>query len=561
MKIKDLEGGLKFSAKKSAVDEEALSVSFVALSKDNMHKRSFFGEDYYLSVDTASMQWEAKTLYKDHDVSFETALGKITDVKFENGSFKAKVEFFKDIPESYQAFLKFKNGLSDSVSVGMSDYEISEKLSVDGVSHYEIANGKIYELSAVWQGADPNAKIANFNKNQKQGEVKMNPETNPEVAELTAKNTELQKRADENKQIIELAQILGESEKGLEAINNGVSFNAFSKQMAELSKSAKYESINVAPKATDKREFSLANIIKSSTGIRTDLGYENSFIQDNGRYALPDEFYAKFAAVKTTDATSIIDRAYRSDLLIEALKQESELLNKVTWLTGLSQEVEIPRDNSAFEAYFVNEGDQATPQNLDFDTIKLSSHTLSARIAITRKMLLMSAIDLESYIYSKFRDAIRSKLEDTLIHGTTPIKGIFNTSGVQTHDGFIAAPTLESTLKFSTLLDSAKIDTTRAVFFANGASLNKLRATSRESGTERKLLEGNDLQGYEAFKCNKLADGELIFADFSQLYAATFGQLEFIPRQIGGGSIEIEVFLEVDAKIAREKAFVISKNA
>lgn len=49
------------------------------------------------------------------------------------------------------------------------------------------------------------------------------------------------------------------------------------------------------------------------------------------------------------------------------------------------------------------------------------------------------------------------------------------------------------------MLDREKIDTNKAVFFANGASLNKLRATSRETGTERKLLEGNDLQGYTAY--------------------------------------------------------------
>ncbi len=558
MKIDDLKNNIFFSAQKGGVDEENLCVSFIALSKNNMHKREFFGEEYYLSVDTSTMKFNADTLYLDHDVSFENAIGKIIDVKNEDGDYKAKVRFFADVEASYQAFLKFKNGLSQSVSVGMSGFEIKEKDKVNGLSHYEISGGEIYELSAVWQGADKNAKVSEFNK-PKRKETKM--EENRSQAQ-EQKVAELESRANENRQIIELAKILGESEKGLDAIEKGVSFNAFSKQMAELSKSKQYESVNVATsKASENREFSLANVLKASVGLKADLGYENSFMQENGRYALPNDFYAKFASVKTTSAADIIDRAYRSDLLIEALKQESELLNKITWLQGLSQEIEIPRDNSTFDAYFINEGDQAQEQSISFDMIKLSPHTLSTRIAITRKMLLMSAIDLENYIYARFREAIRSKLEDQIIHGASVINGLYHTAGVQTFDDYLKAPDLAKTLNFSTLLDKEKIDTSKAVFFANGASLNKLRAISRETGTERKLLEGSDLQGFTAYKCNKFGNNEIIFGDFSQLYAATFGSLEFIPRQIGGGTLEIEVFLEVDAKVAREKAFVVSKDA
>lgn len=557
MKINELKGNIFFNAQKGGIDEENLTVNFIALSKNNMHKREFFGEQYYLSVDTSTMKFNADTLYLDHDVSFENAIGKIIDLKNEDGNYKVKVQFFPEVQASYQAYLRFKNGLSQSVSVGMCDYEIKEIEKIDGLSHYEISGGEIYELSAVWQGADKNAKISSFKKQTK--EYKKMEET--KVQEQDQKVVELENRANENKQIIELAKILNESEKGLEAIEQGISFNAFSKQMAELSKSKQYESINIAPKKETKKEFSLANVLKSSVGLKADLGYENNFIGDNGRYALPNEFYAKFASVKTSDALSIVDRAYRSDLLVEALKQDSALLNKVTWLQGLTQEIEIPRDNSTFEAYFVNEGDQAQEQSLSFDTLKLTPHTLSTRIAITRKMLLMSAIDLEAYIYTRFKDAIRSKIEDQIIHGQTVVNGLYHTAGVQTFDDYLKAPDLTKTLNFSTLLDKEKIDTQKAIFFANGASLNKLRATSRETGTERKLLEGDDLQGFSAYKCNKFGDNEIIFGDFSQLYIATFGSLEFIPRQVAGGTIEIEVFLEVDAKVAREKAFVVSKDA
>lgn len=56
-----------------------------------------------------------------------------------------------------------------------------------------------------------------------------------------------------------------------------------------------------------------------------------------------------------------------------------------------------------------------------------------------------------------------------------------------------------------------------------------------------------------------MKDKDVIFGDFSKVFIGAFGALEIMPRAIGGGNIEIEAFLEVDLKLALEKAFVGSK--
>ena len=66
--------------KNAAFDDEAKTISFIALSKNNLHKRvSFWGDEYYLSVDTSGVKFNAKTLYLDHDPTFANAIGAIID--------------------------------------------------------------------------------------------------------------------------------------------------------------------------------------------------------------------------------------------------------------------------------------------------------------------------------------------------------------------------------------------------------------------------------------------------------------------------------------------------
>ena len=115
-------------------------------------------------MDTSGVKFNAKTLYLDHDPTFANAIGAIIDTKFENGDFKAKVKFSDEVASSKEAYAKYKVGLSDSVSVGFENYKIKEMDKIEGVEHYQIYEGEIIELSAVWQGADPNAKISKFNQ-------------------------------------------------------------------------------------------------------------------------------------------------------------------------------------------------------------------------------------------------------------------------------------------------------------------------------------------------------------------------------------------------------------
>lgn len=534
----------KFNAelKSEAIDKENFIISFIALSSDNRHKRfSIFNEPYWLSVDTKSVDFKATKLYKDHEPTFDNAVGSIIDTKFEDGNIKVRVKFSKDVPSSLEAFNKYQAGLSDSVSVGFGQADIIELEKIDGIPHYHIKSGEIVELSAVWQGADPNAKITKFSQ-----------------------QTNL-KNSNEAKQIAELAELTGFNDLALKAIADSKSYNDFLLEVKEAKlNQEKLETINFnKEKNMNKSEFSLANVIKSTIDNRVDLGFEREFAGAKG-FALPNEFYAKFAdEISTTSHTSIVNKEYRGDLLIKDLKLESDILNRVTWLENLSAEVDIPRDNSDVSATFVDEGNAPANSALAFDLIHLKPHTLAVKVTVTRKMLNMSAFDLESYVYTTMRKALRNKIESTLFYGDTgSINGLFVKSGIPAlATGYIQAPDLAKSLEFISKFYENKLIPDKAVFALNGADSAKLMGISREQNTERKLLENGELIGYKAIKTTHINMGDIVFGDFSKCYIGSFGRLEILPRSVSGGNIEIEAFWDIDLQIVSEKSFVVSKKA
>ena len=546
----------------NAINDEAKTISFLALSHNNLHKRSsFFGDEYYLSVDLSSVKFEATTLYLDHDVSFENAIGKIIDTKLDDKGFKVIVQFNDEVSQSREAYAKFKAGFSDSVSVGFKTYEIQELEPIGDVEHFEIKNGVINELSAVWQGADPNAKVANFAKEQEKPKVQ-----EQEMQKENEKTEFKAEKKDETKEIIELAEILGKQAEALEAIKNKMSFSEFSNKLKEQQqKTNDIKEFNIM-KRENTQEFSLANIIKSAGNINADLGFEveNFFNKSNGRFILPSDFGVRFsdAITTTAKAAGAISTDFRDDLLIEGVKTESPLLSECTWLDGLSQRVEIPRNNSNITADFVEEGKGKDSQNLAFDKIILEPHTLLATIRITRTMMNMSAFGLESFAYKAMKFAIRKKLEEVILYGKGVIKGIFETSGMPSITGYMTAPTLEKTLSFGDTLENNNGNIANAKFALKNSDVSKLKATARGVSNEKMLIEelGN-LQGYPYFTTQLIKGGDVVFGDFKDIFIGSFKGIELLTHNERGGDVILELYLDVDAKLAREKSFVISKTS
>lgn len=570
--------------KDCAFDEVNHTISFIALSANPTIKRKGFFGDFYVSIDTDKVQFNAKTFYLDHNVSFESAIGNITEFKKdESGNLKVKVQFYPDIEQSLNAFKKYQKGLSNSVSVGFGDCEIVEKDKIDNLPHYHIAQGEIVELSAVWQGADPNAIISSFCKerdttpnfhkeipmtqtpasqpNSQQGNLMNDTNTQAELAEFQA----LKARKDEEAQIIELGKIANAQDKALEALEKGTSYKDFS---FSLLQDRPFSPAQSPKEPKENIDFSLANYALSvAKGER--VGDINFKLGTNG-YEIPNDYYTRFSAeqTKSIDATSagFIPEYYRSDKFIEQVFVESNILGLCDKLTGLVGTLRIPRDNSSIKAYWVKEGEKTTPSKLGADSITLSPNTIKAKVLITRQMLGMTPFALESYIIREIKRAIRLRLEEDLLYGEKnddcPIAGIFNVAGVQSIADYFTDTNYKKTLEFGGKLSDINLSTANTHFIANSKAMIHLQSTHYDADSDKYLLNENAsyLAGYKFVMNNLLQDNHAIFGDFNNVLIGTWGGLQVQALKDDEGDLIFTGFYDVGMEVKRANAFVVAKS-
>lgn len=143
------------------IDEGRRLIPFIIVSADNAGLRYDWWEDeiYEERLDANGATFDRlKTFFKDHELSVDTAIGKIENVRVDNGAIKCDVIFGTD-ENSDTVYRKFKEGILSDVSIG---YTIQEEITTERenqVTEVLVTRFDIHELSAVWKGFDKNATI------------------------------------------------------------------------------------------------------------------------------------------------------------------------------------------------------------------------------------------------------------------------------------------------------------------------------------------------------------------------------------------------------------------
>lgn len=102
---------------------------------------------------------ELKTMFKDHILSIDNAIARVENTRIENNELICECVFGDDA-KSAEIYEKYRSGILSDVSIG---YKILFKTrsKQNGENFILVDKFEIYELSAVWKGADKGAKIRN----------------------------------------------------------------------------------------------------------------------------------------------------------------------------------------------------------------------------------------------------------------------------------------------------------------------------------------------------------------------------------------------------------------
>lgn len=145
-------------------ENDANTLRFCMISANNACSRwdnEIGSYDEELSIVGANTK-ELKTFFKDHEPSVDNAIGKVVCVKCENGELIADVRFASDA-DAQKILAKYKEGVLSDVSIG---YAVRDYLDTreDGRTKRLVTSYDVYELSAVWKGADKYASIRAANE-------------------------------------------------------------------------------------------------------------------------------------------------------------------------------------------------------------------------------------------------------------------------------------------------------------------------------------------------------------------------------------------------------------
>lgn len=184
-KLKGFDTTRKLQVETNLINTETRTVPFILISKDNEGERyDWWADEIYIErLDVNGANYERlKTFFKDHIRSVDSAIGKVENIRIEDGELKADVVFGTD-EESEKVLRKYADGILTDCSIG---YKINATIVEQRKGEptlVTVTDFEIRELSAVGIGFDKGATVGrdlNFEK----GDDSMNEELRKELESL-----------------------------------------------------------------------------------------------------------------------------------------------------------------------------------------------------------------------------------------------------------------------------------------------------------------------------------------------------------------------------------------
>lgn len=213
-----------------------------------------------------------------------------------------------------------------------------------------------------------------------------------------------------------------------------------------------------------------------------------------------------------------------------------------TLLTGLTGNIDFPRNDAAATAVWEGENDANAETSPTFDRIQLSPNRLGAFTDISKQLMVQSTIDVENFVRNRLNFAINKALDYALINGdgsTQLITGILNTSGI----GSVAIGTdggpvsWANIVKLETEVATDDADFGRLAYLTTPGVRGFLKTTEKATGTAQFVwMDGpaptaqdrmrvDMMNGYRAFVSTQVPS-DLTKGGGSSLHAILFGNWE-----------------------------------
>jgi len=500
----------------------------------------------------------------------------------------ARVRFSRN-PFAQEVLSDVKDGVLRNVSFGYSIDKMEEREGGDFVA----TSWAPYEVSVVSVPADPGVGIG---RSLEEPEIKpaasAAPSTEPipamenttpdlEVVRAEAVEAERTRIAevtslcskhgmeDLGRQLVESGRSIDEARAAvLDKLN--IKEEPVTMQAAEIGLSEKesrsfsfLRAINYLANPTDRNAREAAAFeIEASEAAAAKLGRSSRGI------TIPMDVLTRDLNVGTASAGgNLVETQLDSANFIDLLRNASALDQAgATVLTGLTGNVNIPRQSGAATAYWVAESGSPTESQQTIDQISMTPKTCGAFTDYSRKLMIQSSIDVENMVRNDLARVLALEIDRVGLYGSgssnQPL-GLKDTTGVLTEDFAADTPTFSEVVALESDVSGANALLGSPVYLMNSAMRGSLKTKAKDSGSGLFVMEGGLVNGYEGVLSNQVASGDLWFGNFADLIIGYFSGLDIMVDPYTGstsGTVRVVALQDVDIAVRHPESFSRGNN-
>ena len=500
----------------------------------------------------------------------------------------ARVRFSRN-PFAQEILSDVKDGVLRNVSFGYSIDKMEEREGGDFVA----TSWAPYEVSVVSVPADPGVGIGRSLEEPEIETAASAAPSTPPIPEMENTTPDLEVvRAEaveaERTRIAEVTSLCskhGMEDLGRQLVESGRSIDqaraAVLEQLNIKEEPVTMQAAEIGLSKEEARSFSFLRAINylanpTDRAAREAAGFEieasEAAAAKLGRSSrgitIPMDVMTRDLNVGTATAGgNLVETQLDSANFIDLLRNASALDQAgATVLTGLSGNVNIPRQSGAGTAYWVAESGSPTESQQTIDQIALTPKTCGAFTDYSRKLLIQSSIDVENMVRNDLARVIALEIDRVGLYGSgssnQPL-GLKDTTGVLTEDFAADTPTFSEVVALESDVSGANALLGSPVYLMNSAMRGGLKTKAKDSGSGLFVMEGDLVNGYRGVLSNQVASGDLWFGNFADLIIGYFSGLDLMVDPYTGstsGTVRVVALQDVDIAVRHPESFSRGNN-
>jgi HK97 family phage major capsid protein/HK97 family phage prohead protease len=596
-----------FAVERAMINEEARTVE-LAFSSEEPYDR-WWGREI-LDHTSTSIRLGRLTaggpLLMDHDA--RDHVGVIESVQIGADRVGRAVVRFGKSARAEEIWQDVKDGIRRNVSVGYVIHAATLTEKSEDIDTYRVTDWEPYEVSMVAVPADATVGVG---RNQEQDEqnpiIEIMERTMETPQPATINVAEHEKRGADAalktvNEIIAIGQQYKCEDLASDAIRSGKTVDQFKTIVLEKMANKPIDTADIGLTQKEVKRFSFLRAInaianptdrKAMEAAAFEREVSDAVASKLGRAAqgfyVPNEVQRRDLTVGTTTAGGFtVDTILQSGSFIDVLRNSMMTMKMgAQLLSGLTGSIAIPRQTGAATAYWVAESGAPTESQQAFDQVSMAPKTVGAYTDISRKLLLQSSIDIESFVQNDLAQVLALAIDLAAINGSGSSNqptGILNTSGIGDVAGGTngAAPTWANIIELWSDVAIANAAFGNTGFLTNAKVAGKLMATEKASNTAQFICPGfpdasgmTNFGGARAGISNQVpsnltkgtANGvasAILFGNWADLIIGQWGTLDLTVDPYSNstsGTVRVVALQDVDIAVRHAESFSAMKDA